>query len=72
MVAHRPTDHGGGVALCLTSAVAFGLMAIFAKQAYAAGVTVATLLPCASRSRRVGSARSSRGAARRGPPARSF
>jgi drug/metabolite transporter (DMT)-like permease len=36
--------HRQGVALCLTSAVAFGLMAIFAKEAYSAGLSVATLL----------------------------
>lgn len=33
-----------GVALCLISAVGFGLMAIFGKQAYAAGVSITTLL----------------------------
>lgn len=33
-----------GVALCLISAVGFGLMAIFAKQAYAAGLSVTALL----------------------------
>jgi drug/metabolite transporter (DMT)-like permease len=43
-VANRLTDHGRGVALCLISAVGFGLMAIFVKQAYAAGVSIATLL----------------------------
>lgn len=36
--------HSQGVALCVASAVGFGLMAIFAKEAYAAGVGVATLL----------------------------
>jgi drug/metabolite transporter (DMT)-like permease len=43
-VAHRLSDHGRGVALCLASAAGFGLMAIFAKQAYAEGVSVSTLL----------------------------
>jgi drug/metabolite transporter (DMT)-like permease len=39
------TDHHRrGVALCLLSAAAFGLMAIFAKEAYRTGVSVATLL----------------------------
>ena len=33
-----------GVALCLLSAVGFGLMAIFAKEAYAAGLGVTALL----------------------------
>ncbi len=33
-----------GVALCLLSAAGFGLMAIFAKQAYAAGLGVSALL----------------------------
>ena len=36
--------HSRGVALCVLSAVAFGAMAIFAKEAYAGGVTVVTLL----------------------------
>jgi drug/metabolite transporter (DMT)-like permease len=36
--------HGRGVALCILSAVGFGAMAIFAKEAYATGVTVVTLL----------------------------
>ena len=35
---------GAGVALCLLSACGFGLMAIFAKEAYAAGLGVTTLL----------------------------
>jgi drug/metabolite transporter (DMT)-like permease len=43
-VAHRLTDNGRGVALCLISAVGFGLMAIFVKEAYAAGVSLITLL----------------------------
>jgi drug/metabolite transporter (DMT)-like permease len=33
-----------GIALCLVSAFGFGLMAIFAKEAYAAGLGVTTLL----------------------------
>jgi drug/metabolite transporter (DMT)-like permease len=37
-------DRGAGIALCLVSAVGFGLMAIFAKQAYAAGLGVTALL----------------------------
>src|SRR3954447_5015099 len=36
--------HRRGIALCVLSAVGFGAMAIFAKEAYAAGVTVVTLL----------------------------
>jgi drug/metabolite transporter (DMT)-like permease len=36
--------HSQGVALCLASAVGFGLMAILAKEAYAAGVDVTTAL----------------------------
>jgi drug/metabolite transporter (DMT)-like permease len=35
---------GAGLALCLVSACGFGLMAIFAKQAYAAGLGVTALL----------------------------
>ena len=35
---------GAGVALCLVSACGFGLMAIFAKQAYAAGLGMTALL----------------------------
>jgi len=35
---------GAGVALCLVSACGFGLMAIFAKEAYAAGLGVTALL----------------------------
>ncbi|HEV2787720.1 MAG TPA: DMT family transporter, partial [Solirubrobacteraceae bacterium] len=38
--AHR----SAGIALCLLSAVGFGLMAIFAKEAYAAGLGVTALL----------------------------
>lgn len=34
----------GGIALCLLSAAGFGLMAIFAKEAYAAGLGVTALL----------------------------
>ena len=46
----RPTaitsdgQRSAGVALCLLSAVGFGLMAIFAKEAYAAGLGVTALL----------------------------
>jgi len=39
---HRPDPRG--VALCLASAVGFGAMAIFAKEAYAGGASIATLL----------------------------
>jgi drug/metabolite transporter (DMT)-like permease len=40
-----PLDpHRRGIALCVLSACGFGAMAIFAKEAYAAGVTVVTLL----------------------------
>ena len=39
----RP-DHRRGVALCLLSAVGFGLMAVFAKKAYGHDVSVLTLL----------------------------
>ena len=35
---------GAGIALCLLSACGFGLMAIFAKEAYAAGLGVTALL----------------------------
>ena len=38
------TGRGAGVALCLISACGFGLMAIFAKEAYAAGLGVTALL----------------------------
>lgn len=38
------SPHQRGMLLCALSAVAFGAMAVFAKQAYAAGVTVVTLL----------------------------
>jgi drug/metabolite transporter (DMT)-like permease len=38
----KPPRHG--IALCVLSACGFGAMAIFAKEAYAAGVTVVTLL----------------------------
>ncbi|MGZ4270240.1 MAG: DMT family transporter [Solirubrobacteraceae bacterium] len=37
-------DHRRGVALCFLSAVGFGLMAVFAKEAYRSGVNVPTLL----------------------------
>jgi drug/metabolite transporter (DMT)-like permease len=46
-VARRATSdtrRGAGVALCLVSACGFGLMAIFAKEAYAAGLGVTALL----------------------------
>jgi drug/metabolite transporter (DMT)-like permease len=39
-----PSTHRRGIALCILSACAFGAMAIFAKQAYAAGAGVVTLL----------------------------
>jgi drug/metabolite transporter (DMT)-like permease len=39
-----PTTPARGIALCALSACAFGAMAIFAKEAYAAGATVVTLL----------------------------
>jgi drug/metabolite transporter (DMT)-like permease len=39
-----PSSHRRGIALCVLSAVGFGAMAIFAKEAYAGGVTVVTLL----------------------------
>lgn len=39
-----PSPHRRGIALCIASAVGFGAMAIFAKEAYAYGVTVVTLL----------------------------
>jgi drug/metabolite transporter (DMT)-like permease len=39
-----PPPHRRGIALCVLSACGFGAMAIFAKEAYAAGVTVVTLL----------------------------
>ena len=38
------TGRSAGVALCLASACGFGLMAIFAKEAYAAGLGVTALL----------------------------
>ena len=41
----RGRDHGGvGRLYCLLSAVGFGLMAVFAKSAYAEGVSVGSLL----------------------------
>jgi drug/metabolite transporter (DMT)-like permease len=43
-VTSTTSDHRRGVALCLLSAVAFGFMAIFAKEAYRSGVSVLTLL----------------------------
>jgi drug/metabolite transporter (DMT)-like permease len=39
-----PADRRRGVALCLISACGFGLMAIFAKEAYRAGLGVTSLL----------------------------
>jgi drug/metabolite transporter (DMT)-like permease len=39
-----PTSQHRGTALCVLSACAFGAMAIFAKEAYAAGAAVVTLL----------------------------
>ena len=41
---HAHRVHPRGVALCLASAVGFGAMAIFAKEAYAGGATIPTLL----------------------------
>jgi drug/metabolite transporter (DMT)-like permease len=41
---HHNQHHGRGVALCLLSAVGFGLMAIFAKEAFRSDVSVTTLL----------------------------
>jgi drug/metabolite transporter (DMT)-like permease len=41
---HAPSDRRRGVALCLISACGFGLMAIFAKQAYRDGLGVVSLL----------------------------
>jgi drug/metabolite transporter (DMT)-like permease len=38
------SPHHRGMLLCALSAVAFGAMAVFAKEAYAAGVSVVTLL----------------------------
>jgi drug/metabolite transporter (DMT)-like permease len=38
------SPHHRGMLLCALSAVAFGAMAVFAKEAYAAGMTVVTLL----------------------------
>jgi drug/metabolite transporter (DMT)-like permease len=43
-VPHRSPDRRRGIALCLLSAAGFGLMAIFAKKAYAAGLDVTSLL----------------------------
>ncbi len=39
-----PPPHRRGIALCILSACGFGAMAIFAKEAYASGVNVVTLL----------------------------
>ena len=41
---HHNQHHGRGVAVCLLSAVGFGLMAIFAKEAYRSDVSVTNLL----------------------------
>ena len=41
---HAHRAHPRGVALCLASAAGFGAMAIFAKEAYAGGATIPTLL----------------------------
>jgi drug/metabolite transporter (DMT)-like permease len=43
-VTSATSNHRRGVALCLLSAVGFGLMAVFAKEAYSDGVSVLTLL----------------------------
>ena len=46
-VSSKPTTdsgHARGVGLVLLSAIGFGLMAVFAKKAYGAGVSVTTLL----------------------------
>ena len=49
------TDHHSrGVALCVLSAFGFGLMAIFAKDAYDAGISVITLLMLRFAARRGG------------------
>ena len=44
MAASSDRAHTRGVALCLAAAVGFGLMAILAKEAFAAGVGLVTLL----------------------------
>ncbi len=41
---HPDSRQGAGIALCLVSAVGFGLMAVFAKQAFDAGAGVTALL----------------------------
>lgn len=43
-VTSATSNHRRGIALCLLSAVGFGVMAVFAKKAYADGVSVLTLL----------------------------
>jgi drug/metabolite transporter (DMT)-like permease len=43
-VTSATSSHRKGVALCVASAVGFGLMAVFAKEAYEDGVSVLTLL----------------------------
>ncbi|HEX7299246.1 MAG TPA: DMT family transporter [Solirubrobacteraceae bacterium] len=44
MTSATSSNHRRGVALCLLSAVGFGLMAVFAKKAYGDDVSVLTLL----------------------------
>jgi drug/metabolite transporter (DMT)-like permease len=44
MLSMSLSPHRRGIALCIASAVGFGAMAIFAKEAYSYGVTVVTLL----------------------------
>lgn len=43
-IEHRPRGFGAGLALCLASAVAFGLAALFAKHVYATGMGVSSML----------------------------
>jgi drug/metabolite transporter (DMT)-like permease len=43
-VTGTPSAHRRGIAFCAASACGFGAMAIFAKEAYATGVTVVSLL----------------------------
>ena len=43
-IAHAQTRAHRGIALCLVSAASFGVAAVFAKESFAAGVTVPTLL----------------------------
>jgi drug/metabolite transporter (DMT)-like permease len=44
-VTSASSSYRSGIALCLVAAVGFGLMAVFAKEAYGDGVSVLTLLP---------------------------